>query len=280
MRFSPRSATTAFLPRPGFPRLCGLLLCLLTAGSLSAQHGGGGAPASAAAFDSKVSQEQHLEIRDLKAAGAPVIRGNTVLFTFREDEVSAGPAFQDTIRQTSSQPGMHVRRVAIAFAHEGWRTLHLMTKTNLPPKPVKERAGDPKARPIWEEPAKPVGLPVFYLYWEMDRETQLELSHGGRNLEYRYVVDGVWTNDPLNPSSTRKLNGALVSVIELSRLAAPPLVSPEVEVPHSPSAATLVRQSPEQATLNALAGSRQARKVILRWSGEADQDVYVAGSFN
>jgi hypothetical protein len=94
------------------------------------------------------------------------------------------------------------------------------------------------------------------------------------------VVDGVWTNDPLNPSSTRKLNGALVSVIELSRLAAPPLVSPEVEVPHSPSAATLVRQSPEQATLNALAGSRQARKVILRWSGEADQDVYVAGSFN
>ena len=48
----------------------------------------------------------------------------------------------------------------------------------------------------------------------------------------------------------------------------------------SPSVTTLVRLRPEEATLTALASSRQARTVTLRYVGEPGQEVFVAGSFN
>jgi hypothetical protein len=268
-----------FLSSSRFLPFVVFLLVLIAPVSISAQHGGSAGSGSSVGY-SGISQEQHLDIMDMRDAAPPSIKGNTILFTFRESSLSAGAAFTDNTRQTTSSPTLNVKRVAIAFAHEGWRVLHPMTKTNLPPKVVKAAVVDPKARPMWEEAPKPVGAPVFYIYWEMERDTQLELAHEGKNLEYRFVVDGIWMADPLNNQSVRKLNGALVSVIDLSRLAPPAIISPEIETPAPPSATTLVRQAPEQATLTALASSRQARKVTLRWVGEPNQEVYVAGSFN
>ena len=268
--------------------LAALLLALVPGFTLSAQHG---AAAPTGKPFVEVNLEQHLEIKDLKKAMPPQIRGNTILFTFRETSLASGAAFTNSTRQTTAESSLDVKRVSIAFAHEGWRTLHPLTKTNLPHEAVVHTAGGGGGHGgegggatnpalMWEEPPHPVGPPVFYIYYEIDRHVQEELIHLGKNLEYRFVVDGVWMADPLNTSNLRKVNGSLVSFVDLSRIAPPAVISPEIHVPPTPSAATLVRQRPEQATLTALASSRQARTVILRWVGAPGQEVFVAGTFN
>jgi hypothetical protein len=272
------------------PALAGMFLlaaAMLLAGTpgLSAQHGA--APSSGKPFV-EVDLAQHLEIMRLKEASAPRIlptageaaahNPNTILFTFRETAVHPGASFTDSTRQTFAETAMHVQRVSIAFAHEGFRVLHPMKKTNLPPKP--EVATGKETKLVWKEPEKPVGAPVFFLYWELEGELQHELMAHGRGLEYRLVVDGIWMADPMNPQNQRKLNGALVSFIDLSQAASPDVLSPEIITPHAPTAATLIRLQPDKATMSAAAGSNQARTVILRWVGEPGQEVFVAGSFN
>lgn len=245
---------------------------------LFAQHGGGSATSGKPFVE--VNLEQHLDIMRLKEASAPRIQvDNSILFTFREDNVPAGAAFIDSTRRTTSENPMNVQRVSIAFAHEGFRTLHPLSKTNLPAK-AETKSATPETQLLWKEPEAPVGPPVFFLYWKLDGSLQKELAQEGKNLEYRLVVDGIWMADPANPLSLRKMNGSLVSYVDLSQVPPPPVVSPEIHVPHPPSAASLVRLNPAEAAKTATAGSRQARTVILRWVGDPGQEVFVAGSFN
>jgi hypothetical protein len=285
MLFTRPSVPNLSHPAPAATYLLAIVLLCAGAPALSAQHG---AAASSGKPFVEVDLAQHLEIMRLKEASAPRIlptageaaahNPNTILFTFRETAVHPGASFTDSTRQTSAETAMHVQRVSIAFAHEGFRVLHPMKKTNLPPKAEAPAAKETKL--VWKEPEKPVGAPVFFLYWELEGELQHELMAHGRGLEYRLVVDGIWMADPLNPLNQRKLNGALVSYVDLSRAMPPEVVSPEIKQPETPSAATLVRLQPDRAAMSAAAGSKQARTVLLRWVGEPNQEVFVAGSFN
>ena len=260
-----------------------ILLGLLPGWALFGQHN---SASGSAKSKEGFNFERHLEIMDLTQAGPPHFVGNSILFTYREPVINGqeaapvGAPFQDSTRQVSSTNPLNAKRVSIVFAHEGWRTLHPLTKTNLPAKPVKQAPPAKDKAPVWKEPEEPSGPPVYFLYWELDRELQEELIQQGKNLEYRLVIDGIWMADPQNSLSLRKLNGSLVSYIDLNQAPPPAVISPEIKIPTLASAATLVGMRPEQATLTAMASSRQARTVTLRWVGESGQEVYVAGSFN
>ena len=245
------------------PRSLIYILCLISSGVFLNQAS---AQDSQFAEPETVGQDRNQQIRNLNTAGSPVFLANnspdaeqvanTILFTFSAGNLVYGLDFTNNTRKTTIAPEKNVSRVAIAFGHEGWGVLHPLqkTKSNL--------------------------SPVFFLYYSLDRSTQQRLLASGMPIEYRYIVDGVWMADPMNQANIRKINGALISVLDLRNAPPAPVISPEFLPLKRLSTSRLVNSSPEIATSAALAGSRQARTVILRWIGESGQDVYVAGTFN
>jgi hypothetical protein len=148
-----------------------------------------------------------------------------------------GPSiFEDAIIFTA--PSSH-RRVGVALAAEGFARVHWMEKLLIPQDPL--NAPIPAGKKV-PDPYKDSGL-LFFVY---------QAPEGLREVEYRLVIDGLWTTDPANPQSRRNsATGITNSLVVLPR----------------PSEDPVLHENP---------------KGVLRFSfkGPPGETVTVAGSFN
>lgn len=219
----------------------------------------------------KVPMSRHLEIRNLETASAPRFVSPklpdfaddkaTVLFTFQDSSLSAGAPFQTAVRGDQSYPSVKSRSVAIAFAHEGWAVKHQLKVVN-----NTDIHGHTSS--------------VYFLYYDLSRAELAKLLEEHKNIEYRYIVDGVWMADPLNPQSVKKLNGAMVSYVEPSMAPPPATISPEVLPPTAFDRNKFSTSNPERAILSSIANTKQPRTVILRVLANPGDTINVAGTFN
>jgi len=118
---------------------------------------------------------------NIKVPGAPVIQENHVIFTAASS----------------------LRRVGVAFAHENFSAIYWFTQLVVPQEPgaIIMQPGQKVPDPYIDS-----GL-QFYIYKIPD---QL------RELEYRLVINGLWTIDPANPNSRRDpVSGLSLSYLSL-----------------------------------------------------------------
>jgi len=95
----------------------------------------------------------------------------------------------------TQKPSYPVRYIGIAFSHEDFRKVHL-----------------------FERNQKGV---LFHVY---------PIPEGLKHLDYRIIIDGLWTTDSTNPLKVRDLDGIAVSRFEIPpALAEPKLNSPNYE---------------------------------------------------
>lgn len=182
-----------------------------------------------AALPRDLTIENHLYILDVETSGPPVLVENRkeVIFTFTpvsNQQVVRSQGYQNQLSLASSAPS----RVSIAFGHEQYRVLHPMDRS-------------PKG--------------VYFYFFEYTRSFLEE----HRNLEYRYIVDGVWMDDPLNPMTRSLISGARLSMVPL-----PP-------APMVPDATPILM--PPGAGL-------EGRTVRFVYEAPPGKEVYLAGSFN
>ncbi|MHB9292617.1 hypothetical protein Holit_01718 [Hollandina sp. SP2] len=128
------------------------------------------------------------------------------------------------------------RRVGIAFAHEGFAQVYWFQKLLFPkdnPTPEEEK----KKQPLYTDS----GI-LFHVY---------TLPEHIRELEYRLVIDGLWTTDPGNPEYRMDASGLIHSVVTIPDLAKSP------------------------STFDAPQGS-----LTFTYTGSPGESVTVAGTFN
>jgi hypothetical protein len=121
-----------------------------------------------------------------------------------------GPVvLEDVVLFTASS---NYRRVGIAFAHEGYSRIYWYRKLMVPQDPaVIAAAGKKKI-----DPHRDSGI-LFHA---------ASVPPGLKVLEYRMVIDGLWTADPLNPRHSL-LAGLSQSVVPLPERPAPALTAGE-----------------------------------------------------
>jgi hypothetical protein len=126
----------------------------------------------------------------IREAGYPIIQDNVVIFT-----------------SDSSH-----RRVGISFNHENFSTVYWLRQLMV----VQDPLGAPiPPGQLAPNPFKDSGI-RFYIY---------PIPENMRELEYRIVVNGLWTTDPTNPQTRRDpVSGLNMSVLPL----------PYLPVKHSP----------------------------------------------
>jgi hypothetical protein len=149
----------------------------------------------------------------LSKPGAPEIYEDSVIFT---------------------APSSH-RRVGIAFAFEGYGKVYWFRKLLIPRDPAKIAAEGKK---------KNVELNIdsgilFHVQ---------TIPEGIRNLDYRMIIDGLWTQDPLNPLSVTGPSG-----LSQSRIAVPDMPRP-VPAQETPGILSLSYTAPPGETVT-VAGS-------------------------
>ncbi len=163
----------------------------------------------------------HLYIRGLESASAPVYHpgSDSVIFSYQVKEMRFQP-----------------RHVGISFEHERFASVHEMQYVD---------RRDEENRLVSR---------VYFHFLPLTPEIQnLE------RLAYRFVVDGAWLEDPLNPAFVEKLSGRRMSVAQLP---------PEREtLPVSPE----IRRETDQG---------RSKLVKFRFFADPGQRVNVAGSFN
>lgn len=109
---------------------------------------------------------------------------------------TGGPQiFQDAVIFTSPS---NCRRAGVALAAEGFAAVHWMRKLMVVQDP--EGAPIPPRRRV-PDPYKDSGL-LFYVY---------QAPEGLEEIEYRLVIDGLWTPDPANPLSRRNAASGIVN---------------------------------------------------------------------
>ena len=73
--------------------------------------------------------------------------------------------------------------------------------------------------------AKDVHLVGDFNNWELDEESRMQKNNGkwekrlsllGGNYRYRFVVDGTWTEDPINPDKEVNPYGSVDSLIKVN----------------------------------------------------------------
>jgi hypothetical protein len=109
---------------------------------------------------------------------APVILDNMVIFT------------------ASSS----LRRVGVAFADEGFSRVHWFRQLLV--------SRDPQDNPFDEKkpsPHRDSGI-IFYVH---------QIPEGAAEIEYRLIINGLWTTDPTNPAARRDSSAVSRSVIAL-----------------------------------------------------------------
>jgi hypothetical protein len=155
---------------------------------------------------------------NLKNSGVPEVMDDGILFT-------APAAYQ---------------RVGIAFAHEGFSKVYWFQKLLIPddaPNPQPE--SDSKQMP--PVVYKDSGI-LFYPY---------TVPEGLESVEYRLIINGLWTTDPLNPNQRIDESGLARSIAPM------PKVSRPLAQQTAPSGA-----------------------VTFRFDAFPRETIYVAGSFN
>jgi hypothetical protein len=93
-----------------------------------------------------------------------------------------------------------LRRVGVAFADEGFAKVHWFRQLLI--------SRDPMEIPLTEKnpsPYKNSGI-IFYVH---------QIPEGVSEIEYRLIINGLWTTDPANPNSRRDNSGLSRSVISI-----------------------------------------------------------------
>jgi hypothetical protein len=123
---------------------------------------------------------------------------------------TAGPEiFEDAVIFTASSG---YRRVGVALAAEGFAQVHWMRKLLLVQDP--QDAPIPPGRRV-PDPYKDSGL-LFYVY---------QVPEGLGEIEYRLVIDGLWTVDPANPRTRRnEASGITNSLVMLPQVKKEPVL--------------------------------------------------------
>jgi hypothetical protein len=109
--------------------------------------------------------------------------------------------FEDAVIFTASSA---LRRVGVSFANEGFSRVYWLRQLLIPQDPLNAPLPEGKKRP---DPYKDSGV-LFYVY---------QIPDGIEELEYRMVVNGLWTTDPENPRSRRDGSGISNSVFSIPR---------------------------------------------------------------
>jgi hypothetical protein len=109
--------------------------------------------------------------------------------------------FEDAVIFTASSAH---RRVGVAFANEGFSRVYWLQQLLIPQDPLTAPLPEGKKRP---DPYKDSGI-LFYVY---------QIPSGIEELEYRMVVNGLWTTDPENPRSRRDSSGISSSLVPIPR---------------------------------------------------------------
>ena len=156
-------------------------------------------------------------------------------------EAQAPRVFDDLVVFSFEQP-RYARYVAAAFAHEGYRELHVFSARR------REGRGD-----------------LFYLAYPVDPEWS--------RLEYRLVVDGVWLVDPHSPEVIRDDRGVEVGRVSLR---VPPPYRQQSPIVHGDGTVTFmfsfdIRVSPTVETVD----GRQLSVTSIR-----DPRINLVGTFN
>ena len=120
-------------------------------------------------------------IRTISEPGRPEILGDAVLFT-------ASSSF---------------RRVGISFAHDNYARVHWFSHLIIPRDPADYEVSRRERRAL--EPNIDSGI-LFHLE---------PIPPNMRNMDYRMVIDGLWTADPLNPLSITGPLGIVESRVPL-----------------------------------------------------------------
>ncbi|MDR0410937.1 MAG: glycogen-binding domain-containing protein [Treponema sp.] len=133
------------------------------------------------------------------------------------------------------------KRVGIAFAYEGFAKVYWFKRLMVPDDSPKSQEQEAKQGP--PVVYKDSGI-LFFTY---------TVPKGLTSLEYRLVIDGLWTADPVNPNKRINESGMTVSIAPLPPVKNEPVTSSE-GIP--------------------------SNGVAFSYTGQAGQSVYVAGSFN
>ncbi|TVR02637.1 MAG: hypothetical protein EA403_08720 [Spirochaetaceae bacterium] len=169
----------------------------------------------------------------------------------RLDRAGAPELVDDHVLFTyEASPGRRVRHVGVAFRHENFRTIHTFFR-------FPERDGEP-----WRDSS-------FFFAYPLPRDQE------ARTLEYRLVVDGIWTSDPANPNERISPDGVRLSRVDLPARPAPPSHNP-MTVSAEQRLVRFVLEPGDTTTGDLL--SVLGRQTFF----DADRplDVRIAGSFN
>jgi len=121
------------------------------------------------------------QLLTLPGPGAPIVQGNFVIFTANSD----------------------LRRVGIAFAHDDFRNVYWFRQLAVSQDPLNAPIPPGQKAP---DPYKDSGI-QFYVH---------EVPPHIRELEYRIVINGLWTVDPSNEITRRDpVSGLSLSVLYL-----------------------------------------------------------------
>lgn len=114
--------------------------------------------------------------------------------------------YEDTVIFTA--PSSH-RRVGIAFAHENFSRVYWLRKLMVPEDPERVLAAT-KKNPV--DPYRDSGI-LFHVQ---------TIPKDLREMEYRMIIDGLWSPDPLNPLRKTSSAGLVHSRIPLPQISSPP----------------------------------------------------------
>jgi hypothetical protein len=114
--------------------------------------------------------------------------------------------YEDGVLFTASSS---YRKVGIAFSHEGFSRIYWFQKLLT----AEDPGGEPPARGNQQTPSYRDSGILFYVFTIPEELTEVE---------YRLVIDGLWTFDPLNPRSrTDPASGQLRSFIPFPKINRP-----------------------------------------------------------
>jgi hypothetical protein len=131
------------------------------------------------------------------------------------------------------------RKVGIAFAHEGFSKVYWFQKLLIPDDtPNPQSVESKKLLPITY---KDSGI-LFYIYMVPKDVT---------SVEYRLIIDGLWTTDPLNPNQRIDESGLARSIAPIPKVSSP--LTPQDTPPGT---------------------------ITFRFDTFPHETIYVAGSFN
>jgi len=134
----------------------------------------------AADIESITSFDLHDRLMSIEAPEAPVVVDDMIIFT-----ASSG-----------------LRRVGVAFADEGFAKVHWFRHLMVYRDPLEIPLNEKKPNPY-----KDSGI-IFHIH---------QIPEGATEVEYRLVINGLWTTDPINPNTRRDSSGLSRSVISLPK---------------------------------------------------------------